>query len=678
MDTSRDSLLCAEATAVSLASGLSVVRQACLLPSDADISDTSPSNPHFPPLVIILCRKPFTAMDMTSQDYITSIAALNSTQLTGDALHRANNSRNSTMEDMHVYLQRLGLAESLPKLPILHVAGSKGKGSTCAFAEAVLCKQGVRTALFTSPHLVRVNERIRLNGEPLTDKHWSLHFWTVWNRLQDRRSTGLQRSADASLLKSSSSSAASGASTTRIAEPDVTPGYFRLLTLLAFWVAISEQVDVLILEVGVGGRFDATNVVPKPVACAITTLDLEHTDLLGSTIEEIAWEKGGIIKPGTPCFLEPQPTEYQSSILRVLRACVLDAPGAELHVVKPLPGDVKLGIAGDFQAMNAALALALVREYNVYSRRCSRSTIEGSVAEGIVQDPRAESCVAWVDVYPYISTDRPAVSQGLQSCTWPGRCQRLDWGSSCSFFIDGAHTVESIQSAVAWFKGQALSRPRALLFYCGEGKTAPELLAHLVTLGSATSSTPYSKFSLAFFCPVDCAKPTLSRARSARALLLEHNEGFSHARQLDQSVLHALCDAVENMNAQNSSNTPSLLWQQTLRDTWRILSAYHLFAQDKESENESISGIGFSDSNAEVREGGHGGRVTKWSSWIEQADQQTRSKVFPSVAAAMGEIDAMTNIEPFDVLVTGSLYLVGNVLNYVERIPSPFSNSKKK
>lgn len=103
-------------------------------------------------------------------------------------------------------------------------------------------------------------------------------------------------------------------------QPDPLPGYFRLLTLLCLWVAVEEKADALILEVGVGGRYDATNVIPAPVACGITRLDLEHTEMLGDTIGKIAWEKGCIMKAegGRVCFVGPQAPELAGEALPVL------------------------------------------------------------------------------------------------------------------------------------------------------------------------------------------------------------------------------------------------------------------------------------------------------------------------------------------------------------------------
>lgn len=565
--------------------------------------------------------------------YQASLDALNSTQLHGDNLRRAYSARRETMVAMRTYVRRLGLDEAtLAALPTLHVTGSKGKGSTCAFVEAVLRRQGVHTVLFTSPHLVRVNERIRVDGRPLTDAQWTKHFWAVWDRLHQ----------------------AHHAET----EPETVPGYFRFLTLLGVWVALQEKADVLVLEVGVGGRFDATNVVPRPVACAITTLDLEHTDLLGNTIEDIAWEKGGIIKPGVPCFVGPQLPQFAAAAMRVLRECAAEAGGgAPLVRVKPLPSNVHLGIVGDVQAINAGLALALVQQY--HTRAATPATTNDDDDEA-----------SWVDMTSYLEAHEPTVREGLHACSWPGRCQRIDWGPKCTFFVDGAHTEESMRIAVEWFDSVAVKEPKGalcrrrrgvLVFNCGEEKTVPDLLGHLVarkTTGPEGDDGPL-RFDVVLFCPVASAKPTLAQTRPARAMLLEGpGEGgrevsLSYAQQLDREALTGLCDAVEE-EKRRGAETPSLPWQHALRNTWRVLQAYHLSTGQQPPPQK--------DDNAKG--------TNNWAARLEAGDQAARTIVKPSVGDALEEIKAMMadgEALPLDVLVTGSLYLVGNVLGWLEK-----------
>lgn len=167
------------------------------------------------------------------------------------------------------------------RLNVVHITGTKGKGSTSAFVDSLVRttprannSDGRPTVgLYTSPHLVQVRERIRLDGVPISESLFAEYFWQVWNRLQENGAR---------------------------AQPEVTPlrpVYFRYLTILAYHIFLSLKVKCTILEVGIGGRYDSTNIVPRPIVTGVTTLGLDHTALLGNTIEEIAYQKAGIFKP---------------------------------------------------------------------------------------------------------------------------------------------------------------------------------------------------------------------------------------------------------------------------------------------------------------------------------------------------------------------------------------------
>nr|POE69517.1 folylpolyglutamate synthase [Quercus suber] len=171
------------------------------------------------------------------------------------------------LERMSEYLKILGLEEEIDGLKIIHVAGTKGKGSTCTFSEAILRECGFRTGLFTSPHLIDVRERFRIDGLEISEDKFLLYFWDCWNRLKEKVTEHLPMAP-----------------------------LFQFLTLLAFKIFISEKVDVAIIEVGLGGTNDSTNVIEKPVACGITSLGLDHTEILGDTLGKIASHKAGIFK----------------------------------------------------------------------------------------------------------------------------------------------------------------------------------------------------------------------------------------------------------------------------------------------------------------------------------------------------------------------------------------------
>eukprot|EP00947_MAST-08B_sp_MAST-8B-sp1_P004174 g4174.t1 len=190
--------------------------------------------------------------------------------------------RSLTIQLMRSFLARLSLEEAVAKMRVVHVAGSKGKGSTCALVESILRSHGLRTGLFTSPHLVDVSERFRVDGRPVPRALLEEHFWHVWDTLHRTHAAAVAATPEGS------------------PPPPAVPNFFRFLTLVALRLFSAVGVDVVILEVGLGGRLDATNVVPHPIVCGISLLDLEHTHILGNTIELIAGEKAGIMKPGVP------------------------------------------------------------------------------------------------------------------------------------------------------------------------------------------------------------------------------------------------------------------------------------------------------------------------------------------------------------------------------------------
>ena len=226
------------------------------------------------------------------------------------------------LQRMERLLSALGNPER--SLRCLHVAGTNGKGSVCAFAESVLRATGLRTGLYTSPHLVRFSERIRLNGKEATQALLGEGI----SRLQEATGGWLEEEM---------------------------PTYFELVTALAFDLFARAGLDVVVLETGLGGRLDATNTAPK-LACAITPIGLDHTEWLGGTLAEIAREKGGIFRPGIPAVSAPQEPEVLAALHESAAEC-----GVALRVVEePLPAHFMPGLVGSHQRGNAALALALL------------------------------------------------------------------------------------------------------------------------------------------------------------------------------------------------------------------------------------------------------------------------------------------------------------------------------
>ncbi|XP_066436674.1 folylpolyglutamate synthase, mitochondrial isoform X3 [Eleutherodactylus coqui] len=358
-----------------------------------------------------------------------AIRTLNTLQTNASYLAQVKRQRNDPQEQlaaMKGFLERSGMqVEDLDQLNIIHVTGTKGKGSTCAFAEQILRNCGLKTGFYSSPHLVQVRERIRINGMPISKELFSKYFWQVYNRLEETKSDDLCSM----------------------------PAYFRFLTIMAFHVFLQEKVDLALLEVGIGGAYDCTNIIRKPIVCGISSLGIDHTAILGDTIEKIAWQKAGIFKPGVPAFTVPQP----ASPLEVLRNRAQEI-GCPLYMCPDLAEfeengiSLHLGLAGDHQRINASLALQLAQTW-LQHQGCQGL---GEIRSGNHQIPK----ITWSP--PPASSFRPSLPmvQGLQDTIWLGRTQVLQRGP-VSYYIDGAHTSSSVKACVRWFQEVALNEEKA-------------------------------------------------------------------------------------------------------------------------------------------------------------------------------------------------------------------------
>ncbi|CAN1257340.1 Folylpolyglutamate synthase [Linum perenne] len=304
------------------------------------------------------------------------------------------------------YLKILELEEALADMKIVHVAGTKGKGSTCTLTESILRNCGFRTGLFTSPHLIDIRERFRLDGADISEEKFLAYFWWCFNRLKEMTTEDVPM-----------------------------PPLFRFLALLAFKIFAAEKVEVAILEVGLGGKFDATNVVQKPVVCGIASLGYDHMEILGNTLGEIAGEKAGILKHGVPAFTVQQPEEAM---------CVLEDKASSLHVdlqvVQPLDvnllNGLRLGLDGEHQYVNAGLAIALSFSWLKRTGHLELASQEhgGSLPEQFVK--------------------------GLTTARFQGRAQVVpdeyvdgESDGDLVFYLDGAHSPESMEICAKWFAG---------------------------------------------------------------------------------------------------------------------------------------------------------------------------------------------------------------------------------
>jgi len=390
--------------------------------------------------------------------YDEAVAALNSLQTNAVTLARVRKERQRnvhlSLPQTRRYLERSGMSlTDLDSLQVIHVSGTKGKGSTCAFCESILRQSGLKTGFFSSPHLVSVTERIRINGQPIEPDLFTHHFWRVYDAVCRGR-----------------------------AEDD-RPPYFKFLTILALNIFWKEAVDVAVLEVGIGGEFDCTNIVRQPVVTGITALGLDHTSLLGGDIQDIAWHKAGIMKPGVACYVDPQQS-YPATLEVIKRRGVergalytaLPAP-LESHGWDAEGGPPRLGLAGEVQSHNAALALALAQHF--LSVRAGEQPPQPELQPGTPL-PRL----------PGLSHNLPGLSNlaaGLAATVWPGR-SHLVTRPGLQLYLDGAHTEESVAACCQWFSAASSSSGaqagvfRLLLFNATGDRDPGLLLAKLAGL----------------------------------------------------------------------------------------------------------------------------------------------------------------------------------------------------
>lgn len=296
------------------------------------------------------------------------------------------------------------------KLKFVHIAGTNGKGSTAAMLASVLRRAGYRTGLYTSPHLLRFHERMRVNGEEIDDNSLISLTNTVRNTAESMSEM---------------------------------PTGFEIMTAIAFLYFVQEQCDIVSLEVGLGGRMDSTNVIPAPEVCVVANIGLEHTAILGDTVEKIAAEKCGIIKHGSHAVLFGQ-SEGVENVAR--EKCAQEDVALTITAQEKLArisssldgqefkyrgrGPYHLRLLGEYQLLNA---LTVIDVCNVLRSR------------------------GWDKL-----TDE-AIDEGLSHAQWPGRLELLRRGPD--FIVDGAHNpqcVDALMDSLA-----ALYGDKKLIFLTG-------------------------------------------------------------------------------------------------------------------------------------------------------------------------------------------------------------------
>lgn len=323
-------------------------------------------------------------------------------------------------------LSRLGNPQE--GIKIIHVAGTNGKGSVCAYLNAMLLAGGKKTGLFTSPHLVRINERFQINGEDVSDEQFLNAFLKVEKAAKEYE-----------------------------AEGEGHPSYFETLFLMGMLIFKEAGVEYLVMETGLGGRLDATNVVEKPLACIITSISRDHTEYLGDTLEVIAGEKAGIIKAGVPVIYDASQPGPASVI-----AAKAKEMGSPAWPMEPSFYEMKTqsreGITFTFAypgGEKAELAIPYVAKYQMMNASLAFYTMH------ILQDVH--------------DIPKNVLAEGLSKIKWPCRMEMAAPG----VIIDGAHNEDGIAQFVSTAGYFAKENEITILFTAVADKHYHEMIGEI-------------------------------------------------------------------------------------------------------------------------------------------------------------------------------------------------------
>ena len=314
------------------------------------------------------------------------------------------------------------LGQPQDRLRIIHVAGTNGKGSTCAMLEAGLRAAGLKTGLYTSPHLVEPTERIQINGVSVTADQFREAFEIVHAAAERLEATGVLEHH---------------------------PTYFETVTAMAFVIFEAAKIDILVCETGLGGRLDATNIV-HPELCVITSIDFDHEQYLGNTIEKIAFEKAGIIKPGVPVVCASGQRREARNVIEN-RARELNSPLIDAGA-KPIRNLTINAQASCYQAGPFYVDCPLAGEHQ----------IENSLTAAVALNRLGIS---------------PA---GIAQTVWPGRLERLS--RHPEIIADGAHNPAGARALAAYITRFYTGRPVWMIYGTMRDKAVDEIASLLFPL----------------------------------------------------------------------------------------------------------------------------------------------------------------------------------------------------
>lgn len=303
--------------------------------------------------------------------------------------------KKNTLENTKKLLERLGNPERSMK--ILHVAGTNGKGSVCAYLSSILTYAGKKTGLFTSPHLVKINERFQINQEQISDELFMEAFHKVMDTVKKAEKDGIFH-----------------------------PTYFEVLFLIGMVIFEKEQVEYLILETGLGGKKDATNAVDHQMISIITSIGLDHVEYLGDTHALIAGEKAGIMKPGVPVVFDGEREDVTEVILKqaeILKCKAYPVTSGMYKVQSATHKKIDFSTAAEYyETMN--LEISSIAEYQVKNAMLAVTALKAI-------DPQGEF-------------SEQTIREGIRRMKWQGRMETVMDG----VILDGAHNEAGVAEFV--------------------------------------------------------------------------------------------------------------------------------------------------------------------------------------------------------------------------------------
>ena len=338
------------------------------------------------------------------------------------------------LDRMEALMEEMGNPQE--KVKVIHVAGTNGKGSVCSFISSVLAKQGYKVGVYTSPHLEKYNERFVINGKQISDEDFVKHMEYTKNMCEKLVAKGIGL-----------------------------PTVFEVVTAAAFNYFAEEKVDYLVLEVGLGGRCDATNVVKNPLVSVIVSISMDHMEYLGNTLSAIAFEKGGIIKEGRPVVLYAKEKEVYDTIKKIC-----DEKHSKLYA---------------FDDSNAVVTKEELggTEFNFKSEYCNYDGIKIKLL-GDYQILNASEALLACDVLKKegVELSEKSIREGLEDARWSGRMEIVE--KNPLVMLDGAHNIDGIHMLAQSLKKYFADRKLTLLIGILGDKEYEKMLETLMPLAS--------------------------------------------------------------------------------------------------------------------------------------------------------------------------------------------------